>query len=222
MEKNNYLMNDNAAIAESRIEQLETRFIRPLNAVASGIRAIGGEVTKDTLKDALYNDCEEIRNAYFERNGLTGELSLSDKLVAERANNQVDEIRTAAGEINGVLTFGVNLKDPDLFNWFELDENGNAVLNDSKKDEIRAAVVDVVKTTIGKQLVDLQHKIAGDLQKFADLMQKVNNDPRKTFETTARLVQVYFPGAMFHCKDTGNGIVVTPRKINFDPVSIDD
>lgn len=225
MEK--YLIKRNAEVAEANINNIEENYIAPLRTLAFAIKTLAiGDVTKDHLRDAIDNDAHEIQRLFNETHKTDGMDERLAKVASDVDNDKLkrlyDAIAPFKSSMKTVYT-GIQVGSTELLEIVDIDETGMPYLKDEIKDIIFEGAKEFATTQNGKDLFDLHHKIAKELQVLYNGMVEIHNKPGQSLSFDGKTALLYFPLGLFDIRanDDGN-LVINPRSINFDPVVEDD
>ena len=232
------LIEENAELANEYIQNIEHVYISRLNRLSHSIKCLGmGATTKELLIDAIGNNCENLNNAFNEfldeKTKIPGEFeAIAPMLTGLQNSNRRNEYKKYENVLAIVSEFkqcdnriynGMRIDNPELFNWFELDENGKPYLLDSIKEVIREKLRKYTSTTVGAEMLKLQQSLAKDIQKMYDLMMSCYESNEVDLQPMANnVLGTRFPIGLFDVKvDRETGYkTFTPATINFDPEQI--
>lgn len=220
MEK--YLIKENADVAQSNINNIEEKFVKPLKNLAIAISGLGLEISKENLFDAITNNGEALMQLFNESRNNYNEMDARLMVFAEEVDNKkIQAFNNALLPFKGstVIYNGMSISDPTLLCCVGIGENGNVFLLDSTKQEIVENAKEYCNTKTGKDLFDLHQKIAKELQILYDGMNTIRNESGCSLSFEANFALSHFPSGLFDFRNNSDGnLLIKPRNINFDPV----
>lgn len=224
--KKNYLVKENAELAQFHIENVEEKFVAPLKVLANAIKGLGLEVNKENLFDAITNNGDALMQLFNESRNNYGELDTRLASVAEEVDNKkIGRFTDALLPFESVTTIynGMSISNPELLHWVGINENGGVYLLDSTKEEIIENAKEYCNTKSGKDLFDLHQKIAKELQILYDGVNAMRKEPGRSISYEAGFAMLHFPMGLFDMHTNKDGdLEIKPRNINFDPIVEDD
>ena len=224
MEK--YLIKENKEIAQARIGNIEETFIAPLDMLANAIKGLGLEVSKENLFDAIANNGDGLMQLFNDARNNYDEMDARLAKLAEDVDNEkIHAFRDALLPFKGVATIynGISISNPDLLCFVGINENCSVYLLDSTKEEIIENSKEYCNTKSGKDLFDLHHKIAKELQILYDGINAIRKEHGQSISFEASVAMFNFPIGLFDLRNNEDGdLKIKPRNINFDPVVEDD
>ena len=235
-----YLIAENTERAEFRINQINDQFITKINAIASAIHAFGIPVTKPMVLNAIMNPdfimdtyrhaqkvVEDERRKAMGDDQFNAMKSAMSDFAGEKERHDaklMDNLCTACNAIKTPVYFdyrGMCMTDPAIMDWFDIDNDGHAFIPDSVKESIFDELRKFIRTSVGKELRDLQCDIAAKLEKMYHMMQTIDEARKTCLDFDAKGAMFHFPGALFEYKEENGFMRITPRALNFDPVDRD-
>lgn len=218
-----YLIKENADVAQSNINNIEEKFVKPLKNLAIAISGLGLEITKENLFDAITNNGEALMQLFNESRNNYNEMDARLTVFAEEVDNKkIQAFNDALLPFKGSSQIydGTNIGDTSLLDCIGIDESGTIFLLESKKEEIIESAKEYCNTRTGKDLFDLHQKIAKELQILYDGMNAMRNEPGHSLSFEAGFAISHFPFGLFDMRANEDGdLLIKPRNINFDPIA---